>query len=91
MFKIVIYIYLWAQGYRLWLLDMVLRILQEKQKIMIDIDNNELKNSRVKPDQTLNCDANYFLKKFLLYLPKKIGLSNQWIEYCKISEKYLLF
>ena len=26
------YIYLWAQGYRLWLLDMVLRILQEKQK-----------------------------------------------------------
>ena len=31
-----------------------------KAKIMIDIDNNELKNSRVKPDQTLNCDANYF-------------------------------
>ena len=62
---------------------------RKAKKIMIDIDNNELKNSRVKPDQTLNCDANYFLKKFLLYLPKKIGLSNQWIEYCKnIRKKY---
>ena len=90
MFKIVIYIYLFAQftvyGYWIWFSDFA----RKAKKIMIDIDNNELKNfSRMKPDQTLNCDANYFLKKFLLYLPKKIGLSNQWIEYCKnIRKKY---
>ena len=63
---------------------------RKAKKIMIDIDNNELKNSRVKPDQTLNCDANYFLKNFYyIYLKKLVYLING-LNTVKISEKNTL-
>ena len=56
---------------------------------MVDIDKVETSNSNVKLDIKLNCDASYFLKTLLKYLPKKINLSNKWLKYCKnVREKY---
>ena len=59
------------------------------KKIMVDIDNNELKKSRVALDEKINCDASYFLKTLMKYLPKKISLSKEWLSYCKnVRKKY---
>jgi len=49
----------------------------------------ELKKSRVVLDEKINCDAGYFLKTLIKYLPKKINLSKDWLSYCKnIRKKY---
>ena len=56
---------------------------------MVDIDKLELKKSRVVLDEKINCDASYFLKSLMKYLPKKISLSREWLSYCKnIRKKY---
>ncbi len=40
-------------------------------------------------DEKINCDAGYFLKTLIKYLPKKINLSKDWLSYCKnIRKKY---
>ena len=35
-----------------------------KTKVMVDIDNNELKKKDMKIDLKISCDAKYFVKKF---------------------------
>ena len=62
---------------------------RKAKRIMVDIDKNEIKNSRVNLDIRINCDANYFLKKLYDYMPKRIGLSAEWNNYCSsIRKKY---
>ena len=58
-------------------------------KVMVDIDNKELKNTNAKIDLKVNCDAKYFLKKLNEYLSKNIKIQNEWRVYCKaIRKKY---
>ena len=59
------------------------------KKIMVDIDKREVDLSRVSLDEKISCDASYFLKTLKRYLPKKIDLSKNWLEYCRnIRKKY---
>ncbi len=59
------------------------------KKIMVDIDDTELKKNRTNPDITICCDAKYFLKTLFKYMPKKIEISQKWKQYCKnIRKKY---
>ena len=59
------------------------------KKIMVDIDKIEVNRSNVTLDEKINCDASYFLKTLLRYLPSKINLSDNWLKYCKnIRRKY---
>ena len=56
---------------------------------MIDIDKIETNRSNVNLDEKINCDASYFLKSLLKYLPNKINLSKNWLKYCKnVRKKY---
>jgi len=58
-------------------------------KIMVDIDKKELNRSQVKLKHKICCDAKYFLKTLLKFLPKKINVSEEWISYCKkVRKKY---
>ena len=41
------------------------------KKFMVDIDIKEIKNTNVKLNKKICCDAKYFLKTFLKFLPKK--------------------
>ena len=62
---------------------------RKAKKVMVDIDENEVKNSKGELYEKVNCDATYFLKILLKYLPTKIKLSKSWLEYCKnIRKKY---
>jgi acetolactate synthase-1/2/3 large subunit len=62
---------------------------RKAKKIMVDIDPLELKYSNVNIHKKINCDAKYFLKTLLKYLPKKINLDPKWTTYCKkIRKKY---
>ncbi len=59
------------------------------KKIMVDIDRNEINKSQVNLNEKICCDAKYFLKTLLSYMPKKIGISKEWLVYCKnIRKKY---
>ena len=59
------------------------------KKIMVDIDHNEVNKSNVRLDKKICCDAKYFLKTLLKFLPKKINLSKEWISYCtNVRKKY---
>ena len=59
------------------------------KKIMVDIDKIETNRSNVNLDEKINCDASYFLKTLLKYLPSKINLSKNWLKYCKnVRKKY---
>ena len=56
---------------------------------MVDIDKIEINRSNVNLDEKINCDASYFLKSLLKYLPSKINLSKNWLKYCKnVRKKY---
>ena len=58
-------------------------------KVMVDIDKNEVNKSNVKLDEKICCDAKYFLKTLLRFLPKKINLSQKWLSYCEnVRKKY---
>ncbi len=62
---------------------------RKAKKIMVDIDKVEINNCNVKLDEKINCDASYFLKTLLKYLPNEINLSKKWLKYCKnIRKKY---
>ena len=62
---------------------------RKAKKIMIDIDKKEVKKSRVNLDMRISCDANYFLKRLMSYMPNKIDVSKHWLQYCKnIRKKY---
>ena len=62
---------------------------RKAKKIMVDIDKIEVNRSNVHLDEKINCDASYFLKTLLNYLPRKINLSKNWLKYCKnIRKKY---
>ena len=50
---------------------------RKAKKVMIDIDKTEIKNTNVNIDEKICCDAKYFLKKLLKYLPKKLNLNNK--------------
>ena len=59
------------------------------KKVMVDIDINEVKKSNVNLNEKICCDSKYFLKELLKHIPKKINLSNNWIDYCKnVRKKY---
>ncbi len=59
------------------------------KKVMIDIDQIEVNKSYLNLDEKVCCDAKYFLKTLIKYLPKKINLSKDWLTYCKnIRKKY---
>ncbi len=59
------------------------------KKIMVDIDKNEINKSQINLDEKICCDAKYFLKKLLSYMPKKNNISKEWLKYCKnIRKKY---
>jgi acetolactate synthase-1/2/3 large subunit len=62
---------------------------RKAKKVMVDIDKVETSNSNVKLDEKINCDASYFLKTLLKYLPNKINPSKKWLKYCKtVRKKY---
>lgn len=62
---------------------------RKAKKVMVDIDKNEVEKSNVNLDEKICCDSKLFLKKLLQYVPKKINLSNDWINYCKnVRKKY---
>ena len=62
---------------------------RKAKKVMVDIDKIELKKSNIKLNEKICCDAKYFLKTLLKYLPNKINLSSEWTNYCKnIRKKY---
>tara|TARA_Y100000590_G_scaffold397505_1_gene479115 strand:- start:27 stop:1805 length:1779 start_codon:yes stop_codon:yes gene_type:complete len=59
-----------------------------KFKIMVDIDQNELKKKDLKINLTVKADAKLFLKKLFYKLKKYISDPN-WIDYClKVRKKY---
>ena len=59
-----------------------------KTKIMVDIDNNELKKKDMKLDLKIACDARYFIEKLYKYM-KDFKKNSDWINYCqKIRTKY---
>ena len=49
-----------------------------RTKVMVDIDLNEVRNTRVPINLGINCDANYFLKKLqisvFVFISQKIGI-----------------
>ena len=65
---------------------------RKAKKVMVDIDITEIKNTNVNIDEKICCDAKYFFKTLLKYLPKKIDLSKkrvEWQNYCtKVRKKY---
>jgi len=62
---------------------------RKAKKVMVDIDKIEVNKSNVNLNEKICCDAKYFLKKLLEFIPKKINLSDDWIDYCKnIRKKY---
>ncbi len=62
---------------------------RKAKKVMVDIDQLEVKKSNVNLDKKICSDAKYFLKKLYEYLPNKIGLIKDWTSYCKnIRHKY---
>ncbi len=62
---------------------------RKAKKIMVDIDKTEVNKSNVNLDEKINCDGSYFLKTLIKYLPKKINISKDWLNYCKnIRKKY---
>lgn len=62
---------------------------RKAKKVMVDIDENELRKCRVNLNQKIKCDAKYFLEKLYNYLPKKINLSKNWLTYCQnVRKKY---
>ena len=59
-----------------------------KTKIMVDIDNNELKKIDMKLDLQIGCDARYFIEKLYKYM-RNFKKNSSWINYCqKVRRKY---
>ena len=62
---------------------------RKAKKVMVDIDKNEVNKSKIELHEKIDCDASYFLKNLLKYLPNKIKLSKSWLDYCKnVRKKY---
>ena len=62
---------------------------RKAKKVMVDIDQLEVKKSNVNLDKKICSDAKYFLNKLYEYLPNKIGLTKDWTSYCKnVRNKY---
>ena len=56
-------------------------VKEKQKKIMVDIDRKELNRSQIKLKYKICCDAKYFLKTLLKYLPKKkeIGAYDDYV------------
>jgi len=52
------------------------------KKVIVDIDSTELKKPTLKPDLAINCDAGYFLEKFLKH-SSKLSNYDWWLGWCK--------
>ncbi len=62
---------------------------RKAKKIMIDIDKHEINKKDINTYKKICCDAKYFLKTLLKYMPKKIQVSKKWHSYCKsVRKKY---
>lgn len=59
------------------------------KKIMVDIDSKETNLNNTLPDLKISCDAKYFFKNLIKYMPKKISISKNWLSYCQnLRQKY---
>lgn len=58
-----------------------------KNKVMVDIDPNELKYNNSQPNEKICCDAKYFLEKLYKFLPNKINNFDKWHQYCNVVRK----
>ena len=65
---------------------------RKAKKVMVDIDNIEIKKTKVNIDEKICCDAKYFLKKIINFIPNSKKLSverKEWHKYCvNIRKKY---
>ena len=58
-------------------------------KIMVDIDEAELKKPTFKPDIPIHADAGEFLDKMLVSLDESVKSSSEWLSYCRrMRERY---
>ena len=57
---------------------------RKAKKVMVDIDQLEVKKSNVNLDKKICSDAKYFLNKLYEYLPKKLNLSKDWANIAKM-------
>ncbi len=55
--------------------------------IMVDIDKDELSRKNLKVNTKINCSADYFIKKLLDFLPKKVNVNDNWLKYCSLIRK----
>ena len=62
--------------------------LKSKYKVMVDVDQHELKKNDLKLDLKVKCDANYFLGQFYRKI-KSYKVNKDWIDYCnRVRKKY---
>ncbi|KKU36889.1 MAG: Acetolactate synthase [Candidatus Wolfebacteria bacterium GW2011_GWC2_46_275] len=57
------------------------------KKIIVDIDEAELRKPTVKGDILIHSDANVFITKLLGNLPKGFQVDKPWLEWCQARKK----
>ena len=63
------------------------KIAREAVRIMVDIDENELKKPTFRPHLAIQGDAGVFLSRLKKDLPASWGASEQWLTYCADMKK----
>jgi acetolactate synthase I/II/III large subunit len=53
------------------------------RKIIVDIDEAELRKPTIKPDLAINCDAGYFLKGLSARRPAGLPAWGRWLAWCR--------
>jgi acetolactate synthase I/II/III large subunit len=59
------------------------------KKIIVDVDDNELKKPNVNPDVSVRCDAKIFLEKLNFRLTEELEW-NSWLERCNLWKRRFL-
>lgn len=57
------------------------------EKIIVDIDDAELRKKTVKGDILIHSDAKIFITKFLRKLPKDFKVDKTWLKWCRVRKK----
>ena len=64
-------------------------VAREACKIMVDIDEAELKKPTFRPDIAIHADAGDFLERMLSSLDESIKSSSEWLAYCRrLRQRY---
>ena len=63
------------------------KVARKACKIMVDIDENELKKPTFKPDYAIQGDAGEFLRKLTEAMPESWQTQGEWIDYCSRMKK----